>query len=406
MILENIKLDDIIDFNPKVKLEKNEEYTFVPMEKLTPGAKFVIDEGKKEWQGQSSAKFENNDILFARIYPCLDNRKIAVAKTKGKGFGSTEFFVLRAKEGVADQNFVYYLSTSNFFVKTATNSYVGASGRQRADLKFIRNSEFSLPSYIAQKKIAAILSAYDDLIFINKKRIRVLESIVTELYKEWFVRFRFYNWEDVEFKKGFPSSWSRVELSGLCTEIRSAVKLEDLQEVKDYIGLEHLSRNEFFIYESDTTESVDSNKLGFKHSDILFGKIRPYLHKVCLASFDGVCSTDIIVLRPKDRNYLLYLLCTVSTGAFIDLATVSAKGTKMPRADWDFLSKLEIPLPTEEVLTEFNAICQPLIEEAFNLLKKIAILKDIKQSLLPRLLSGKLSVDKLDIQFPPSMQTE
>lgn len=161
--MQSIKLNDIIDFNPKMKLEKGDAYSFIPMENLTPEVKFVSDVEKKEWQGQSSSKFKDGDILFARIYPCLDNRKIAVAKTNGKGFGSTEFFVLRAKKGIADQNFVYYLSTSDLVVQTAINSYVGASGRQRADLKFIKNSQFNLPSYENQKKIAAILATYDDL---------------------------------------------------------------------------------------------------------------------------------------------------------------------------------------------------------------------------------------------------
>jgi len=106
--LQSIKLRDIIDFNPTVKLEKSDAYSFIPMENLTPEVKFVSDVEKKEWQGQSSSKFKDGDILFARIYPCLDNRKIAVARTDGKGFGSTEFFVLRAKKGIADQNFVSY----------------------------------------------------------------------------------------------------------------------------------------------------------------------------------------------------------------------------------------------------------------------------------------------------------
>lgn len=208
-----MKLSDIIDFNPKIKLEKGEEYAFIPMENITPDVKFVSDSEKKEWQGQSSSKFQSGDILFARIYPCLDNRKIAVAKVDDKGFGSTEFFVLRAKKGLADQNFIYYLCTSDLIVNTATNSYVGASGRQRADLKFIKNSVFKLPDLNNQKKIAAILSTYDDLIEINKKRIQLLESVAEELYKEWFVRFRFPDWETTRFVKGVPEGWTLNKLN-------------------------------------------------------------------------------------------------------------------------------------------------------------------------------------------------
>lgn len=401
-----MKLSDLIDFNPKIKLEKGEEYAFIPMENLTPDVKFVSDSEKKEWQGQSSSKFQSGDILFARIYPCLDNRKIAVAKIDGKGFGSTEFFVLRAKKGLADQNFIYYLSTSDLMVNTAINSYVGASGRQRADLKFIKSSVFKLPDFNNQKKIAAILSTYDDLIEVNKKRIQLLEDMAEELYKEWFVRFRFPDWENTEFEKGLPSSWQRVAINNLCREIRKPVKLHSLEKNERYVGLEHLSRRDFCIYEYTTTDTVDSDKLEFNKLDILFGKIRPYLHKVCLAHFSGVCSTDTIVLRPADKNTLLYVLFTVSSDAFIDLATVSAKGTKMPRADWAYLKKMEVLLPPQNILDKFNAICEPMLENIFSSLEQISVLKNIKANLIPRLMSGKLSVEDLDIVFPPSMQTK
>ena len=402
--MQSTKLNDIIDFNPMVKLEKSDTYSFIPMENLTPEVKFVTDVEKKEWQGQSSSKFEDGDILFARIYPCLDNRKIAVAKVDDKGFGSTEFFVLRAKEDIADQNFVYYLSVSDLIVQTAINSYVGASGRQRADLKFIKNSRFYIPSYCNQRKIAAILSTYDDLIEVNKKRIKILENIALELYKEWFVRFRFPEWESTEFKKGLPSDWERVALKSLCKEVRRSIKLENLEDDERYVGLEHLSRRDFCIYERSTTQSVYSDKLQFEKYDILFGKIRPYLHKVCLANFDGICSTDIIVVRPVNRNALLYLLFTVSSEAFIDLATVSAKGTKMPRADWGFLNKTEISLPPKKMLETFNSFCEPVIEKIFYHLDQIDMLCKFKESLLPRLILGELSVDDLDIHYPPSMQ--
>lgn len=85
---------------------------------------------------------------------------------------------------------------------------------------------------------------------------------------------------------------------------------------------------------------MESNKLKFQKLDILFFKIRPYLHKVCLAHFDGVCSTDTIVLRAKNPLYLPYILFTVFNETFIDLADVSSNGTRMPRANWHFLQKL------------------------------------------------------------------
>ena len=118
------------------------------------------------------------DTLFARITPCLQNGKIAQAKEliNGKGFGSTEFFIFRGIEGVTDTDFVYYLSINSEFTEYAIGSMVGASGRQRADAKFIGEYEFNLPPPKTQRRIADILSAYDDLIENNLKRIKLLEQ--------------------------------------------------------------------------------------------------------------------------------------------------------------------------------------------------------------------------------------
>lgn len=149
---------------------------------------------------------------------------------------------------------------------------------------------------------------------------------------------------------------------------------------------------------------VDSDKLSFKKGDVLFSKIRPYLHKVAIAHFDGVCSTDAIVLRPRINPCIGFLLMTVSSETFIELATTASKGTKMPRADWDFLKKLEVLCPDEQLLKRYESIFGNLNSQIQNLLLANSKLSATRDMLLPRLISGKLSVESLDIQFPPSMQ--
>jgi type I restriction enzyme S subunit len=136
----------------------------------------------------------------------------------------------------------------------------------------------------------------------------------------------------------------------------------------------------------------------------LFGKIRPYLHKIALAHFSGICSTDTIILRAKKDFYVGFLLFTVFSETFVELATVSSKGTKMPRADWDFLKQLKIAIPDDKILMRFNQKFECIFQEISLLLRTNEILIKNKNSLLPRLISGKLSVEDLDITFPPSMQ--
>ena len=141
------KFRDVVEFPPKVKLEKKERYSFIPMDEVKTGRKYVGPQFLKEWKGSGGARFEEGDTLFARITPCLQNGKIAQAKEliNGKGFGSTEFFIFRGIQGVTDTDFVYYLSINSEFTEYAIGSMVGASGRQRADAKFVGEYEFNLP---------------------------------------------------------------------------------------------------------------------------------------------------------------------------------------------------------------------------------------------------------------------
>ena len=399
--LQSIKLNNIIDFNPKVKLEKSDPYSFIPMENITPDMKFVSDVEKKEWQGQSSSKFENGDILFARIYPCLDNRKIAVAKIDGKGFGSTEFFVLRAKEGIADQNFVYYLSKSDLIVQTAINSYVGASGRQRADLKFIKNSHFDLPSYDNQRKIAAMLSTYDDLIDTNRKQIVLLENMAEELYKEWFVRFRFPNWENTEFEKGIPTDWREVSLGSICKVVmgqspkseyynENGVGLPFHQGVGTYGERFPISRTYCSIagrtaYENDILFSVRApvGRLNIANTKMIIGR-----GLSAFSSLEGY------------SDYLYYLL-----HYSFEREDIIGNGAIFNSVTKDELLGFKILYPSESILKRFNNLAKDFNTMIKALYDKNENLSLQKNSLLPRLMSGRLSVADLDIHYPPSMQT-
>ena len=173
----------------------------------------MTNEDVKIYDGQSSSKFCDGDTVFSRITPCLENRKIAkVAISSDAAFGSTEFYVFRAKKAKADARFTYYLTSSDAVVLPAINSMTGASGRQRADKRFIQRLKLNLPDLPTQERIADILSAYDDLIETNSRRIELLEQAAQELYKEWFVRFRFPEYENVKFENSLPEGWERNKI--------------------------------------------------------------------------------------------------------------------------------------------------------------------------------------------------
>ena len=151
-----VRFSDLVIINPKISLEKGKEYPFIEMGDLYPGNRYVSSTKKRMFKGGGS-KFMRGDVLFARITPCLENGKIVQVNDFSKGFGSTEFFVFRYREGISDSSFIYYLSVSDIIRKPAEKSMFGASGRQRADLNVVQDLEMGVPPVRTQRKIAAIL---------------------------------------------------------------------------------------------------------------------------------------------------------------------------------------------------------------------------------------------------------
>lgn len=343
------------------------------------------------------------DIVYGRRGD-IGRQALVTSKEEGWLCGTGCLRVTVGEKSLIDPEYLHLYLKMPDVISYIQNQAIGAT-MPNLNTEILKRIPIRYPEKIAdQKKVIAVLKAYFDLIENNRKRIQILENITEELYREWFVRFRYPNWENADFEKGLPSSWDRTQLKYLCFEVKQSIKKEDLNAHTKYLGLEHLSRKDIAIYDYSSADTVDSNKLKFKKFDILFAKIRPYLHKVCLAHFDGICSSDTIVLRAKDPIYLPYILFTVFSETFIDLADVSSNGTKMPRANWNFLQKVVLSIPPNELMEKFYKICMPIFIEIETLLNQIEILNQQKDSLLPRLISGKLSVENLDIQFPPSMQ--
>lgn len=305
-----------------------------------------------------------------------------------------------------DPSFLYYLLRSKNFKGYIINCAQGAANQASITLDSIFRFEFYLPPINQQRRIAAILSQVDDLIENNQRHIALLERLVEEIYREWFVRLRFPSYENINVVKGVPSGWKVRTLGSFADEIKRGVKKKDLADDEKYVGLEHIPRHSIALTTWTTADTVESGKLLFQERDILFGKIRPYLHKVAIAHFSGACSSDTIVLRPKEKYYEGYLLFTVFSETFVELATVASKGTKMPRADWSFLKRLQLIVPHKELLERYQTQFDIVFRQIANLLNCNQLLSMSRDLLLPRLISGKLSVENLDIQFPPGMIDE
>lgn len=163
------KLSDLVEFNPTERLPKGAIAKKIPMDILQPFTKDIFQYELQPYNG--GAKFRNGDTIMARITPCLENGKVSKVNilTQGEvGFGSTEYIVLRAIPNVSDPDFIYYLTISDFVRAPAIKSMVGSSGRQRVQQNVLETLKLPLPPYDEQKKIAAILSALDEKIAINR----------------------------------------------------------------------------------------------------------------------------------------------------------------------------------------------------------------------------------------------
>jgi type I restriction enzyme S subunit len=208
---------------------------------------------------------------------------------------------IRIDNSKAEPNYVYWLLQHLYKTGVMLQFHTQHTGVARFQYTtFATSLKFQLQEKKTQRKIASILSAYDDLIENNTRRIAILEEMSQRLYKEWFVNFKFPGHETAKFVDSplgmIPEGWRVKELGSICKEIRRTINPSLIDHDTPYIGLEHLPRKSITLNNWGTAKDVQSSKLLFKKGEILFGKIRPYFHKVGVAPFDGVCSTDAIVI--------------------------------------------------------------------------------------------------------------
>lgn len=256
--------------------------------------------------------------------------------------------------------------------------------------------DFLVPPLSTQQRIAGILSAYDELIENSQRRIKILESMARAVYREWFVHFRFPGHENhprVASSLGeIPEGWEVKKLGEIAEEMRRNVPKGQLSDVRPFVGLEHIPRRSLALDAWETTAELGSNKLEFKKGEVLFGKIRPYFHKVSVAPFDGLCSADTIVIRAPNPKHYAYVVACVSSDAFVAEASATANGAKMPRANWDVLKQYPVVIPTGEVADRFSAFLLDVIEKQQLLIFQVENLRRARDLLLPRLLSGQLDI--------------
>lgn len=199
-----------------------------------------------------------------------------------------------------------------------------------------------------------------------------------------------------------PEGWEVEDLGSMADSITIKADPSECSPETPYVGLEHIEKQRFTIENWGNANQVDSQKSRFSPNDFLFGKLRPYFHKVCIAPFDGICSTDILVIRPKNSNYSGIVGCHIFDPVFVEYANRASTGTRMPRANWSYMSQYRLVIPPESLAQKFMSIVHSLWSSATRNVQIARQLATLRDTLLPKLLSGEVTVGEATEQVEQS----
>ena len=331
-----------------------------------------------------------NDIVFS--YEATLHRYVLIPEGF-RGCLGRRMALVRPDPEKVEPRFLHYFFLSRVWKAVIESNIISGATVDRIPISRFPDFEIKIPGVDVQRKIADILSAYDDLIENNRRRIHLLEQAARLLFREWFVYLKFPGHEKVRVRDGVPEGWERIPLEEICWDSRKTVSPSDIAPETPYIGLEHIPRKSITLCDWDTSENIESNKYQFEEGDILFGKIRPYLHKVGFALTKGVTSSDAIVIRPMESRLYNFSLFLLSGKTFVTLVSKTVReGSKMPRADWKFLQKQMFLLPDQGILSKFDQKISPIVDQLKILALQNQKLAEARDLLLPRLMNGEIAV--------------
>ena len=189
-----------------------------------------------------------------------------------------------------------------------------------------------------------------------------------------------------------PEGWEVGCLGDVADNPRRSVRPSEIDPDTPYIALEHMPKRCIALSDWSTGDGLESNKFEFKRGEVLFGKLRPYFHKVGVAPIDGVCSTDIVVVTPEKPVWFGFVLGHLSSVEFVQYTDAGSTGTKMPRTSWDEMARYKLSLPPEQIARSFDEFVRPSAEQIIANVHESHTLAALRDTLLPKLISGEIRV--------------
>lgn len=398
---ERLLLSEIVEIDPKRELKKGIPAKFVSMADLKEFDKKIHGFIRREFKGGS--RFINADTIMARITPCLENGKTAfvdILEKQEVGSGSTEFMVLAAKENKTIPEFVYYLAISPEIRAQAIQAMTGSSGRQRVESDVFNKIIVTIPEIFEQHAIAKILSDLDAKIDLNRQMNKTIESIAQSIFKQWFVDFKFPGYENIKFVKGLPEGW-RISKLGDFAEILNgfAFKSEDFVNSGTFLLRTRNFTEDGYIVHDDTACLPESfydeyKGLRLKKFDVLLVMVGASVGKMAIVQssiLPALQNQNMWNFRSKSGSGQLFLNFLVKKIVQENIGAASGSARDFFRKD--YFRNIDFILPNENVLKGFDKQVCSIFDQIDKNLTETRILSQIRDSILPKLMSGKIRIN-------------
>ena len=273
---------------------------------------------------------------------------------------------------VIESRFLAYWLQSDAFLAQSSYMQGNTDMAPYISLSDLRSSKITLPPLAEQQAIVEVLGALDDKIAANTALAATADALIRAEYASLGSR--------------------RVRVSEVASSPRSGVDPSLVAPHDLYVGLEHIGRRHMWLTDGGEAAEVTSAKSRFEAGDVLFGKLRPYFHKVVSAPGSGICSTDILVVRSKDPQLASVLLAALTSDAVIEQVVSASEGTRMPRTSWKDVAAVEIWWPGAIDVERFADRLDAVRESVVAVIAENRTLAATRDALLPQLMSGKLRV--------------
>ena len=385
------KLSEIAYINPRESIGKGVVAKKVPMDKLQPFCRDVPEFVIEEYKG--GTKFINGDTIMARITPCLENGKIAkvsILSDDEVGFGSTEYIVFRAIDGVSDADFLYYLICSPLIRNPAIKSMVGSSGRQRVQTDVVANLDIELPPIEEQRKIGGLLKAIDDKIELNNKiNNNLLEQVLT-LYRNRFVdtanNERKICRADAYFDISIGKTPPRKEPQWFSTNPQDVtwVSISDMGTCGLYISSSS---------EQLTKEAVDRHNVKIVPDNTVLLSFKLTVGRIAITNGEMTTNEAIAHFKTDKKEINEYLYCYLKCFNYQTMGSTSSIATAV---NSKIIKGMPFVVPTDDELIDFHSVAAPMFAKIKVNQTESEKLTAVRDTLLPKLMSGELDVSDID----------